>query len=323
MQTKRLPSIATLSLIDWLGYSALPDPRVVLSHQTVDTLTHISVNDMLESLGLQGLRRGRRLASWLCLPAARRFAYQVATYDHYVGEKGLQAGAAWFLRHFIRALEVSGQEHLPPSGPLLIVANHPGLSDTLALFASLPRPDLHIVAADRPFLRALPHTERHLIFVREEEAARLGVVRTIAARLRQGQAILTFPAGEIEPDPAVLPGAVAALPRWSQSIGLFARLVPALQIVPAIVSGVLSPAAHNHPLTRLRSAQKDRERLGATLQIAIPAFQAVTVRVALGPPLLAADLLAAGHSAGAITQAVIDQAQRLIEQPPSTWRKLV
>jgi hypothetical protein len=275
---------------------------------------------MLETCGLQDVRRGRRLLEWLCRPAARALARQVLAYDDRVGRDGLQAGATWIVRQHVRAVWVAGQEHIPPSGPLLVLANHPGLTDTMALFASLPRADLRVVAADRPFLRALPYTSRRLIYLPEEAGERLAIVRLVTGHLRSGGAVLTFPGGQIEPDPAVLPGAVEALDHWSESVGLFVRLAPESQIVPAIVSGVLSAAAQRHPLTRLRRGQSDRERFGAMLQILVPAYRMVTVRVAYGPPLAAADLLATSRDARALTRAVIDQARRLIEQPPTDWR---
>jgi hypothetical protein len=85
--------------------------------------------------------------------------------------------------------------------------------------------------------------------------------------LKSGGALLTFPAGEIEPDPAVLHGALHALGRWSSSTATFLRFVPQAAVVPVVVSGVLSAAAQRNPLTRLRRKRKDREWLGAILQI--------------------------------------------------------
>lgn len=286
----------------------------------LDWLTEINTDDLLAAWGLEQPRRGQRLLRWLCRPAARWLARQVITYDELVGAHGLAAGAGWILRRHVRSVVVAGAAGVPRAGPVLVVANHPGLSDTAALFASLPRADLRVVAADRPFLRALPHTSRHLILLPERTGERLGVVRAVTGHLRRGGAVLTFPGGEIEPDPAVLPGAVEALARWSESVGLFARALPQLQIVPAIVSGVLAPAAQRHPLTRLRRQRADRERFGAMLQILVPAYRAVDVRVVFGPPLAAADLAA---GAGGITRAVADQARRLIEQPPDDWHVVV
>jgi 1-acyl-sn-glycerol-3-phosphate acyltransferase len=286
-----------------------------------ERLIRANTADLLAALGLDGVRRGRPALEWLCRPAARRFADEIRTYEGHVGAHGLAAGAAWALRRHTRRVLVAGQATVPRQGPLLVVANHPGVTDTLALFASLPRPDLRVVATDRPFLRALTNTSRHLIYLSESGADRPTALRAAARYLRDGGAVLTFPGGQIEPDPALRPEASAALARWSDSIGVLVRLAPSLRVVPAVVSGVLSARAQRHPLTRLRRAQADRERLGAMLQILLPAFREVVVRVAFGPPLAGADLLAAGD-APAITQRVVDQTQRLIDCPPPAWQPL-
>ena len=290
----------------------------------VEALTEINLDDFFESLGLAQLRRGRGLLRWLFRPAARRFAQTVAAFDGEVGERGLQAGSEWILKRMTRRLDVAGRENIPADGPALILANHPGMADTIGLFTSLPRPDLRIIALARPFLHALPNVSRQLIYV-PTEGDRMPVVRAAARHLREGRAVLTCPAGEIEPDPAAhsVPGAVESLQRWSQSIGLFARLVPQARIVPAIVSGVVSRAALRNPLTRLRRARKDRERLAAALQVMIPAYQGTTVRVAFGPPLTGSELVTAGADAAAITRAVAARARRLLEAPPTTWETLL
>jgi hypothetical protein len=146
--------------------------------------------------------------------------------------------------------------------------------------------------------------------------ATLGVVRSTVQHLRRGGSVLTFPAGQIEPDPACMPGAIQSLDTWSESIAIFARLAPETQIVTAIVSGVIWPATLRHPLTRLRRQPKDRERLGAALQVLVqtrlPFYRPVTTRVTFGPPLAASQLASTGEP-GAILQAITAQARQLIE----------
>jgi hypothetical protein len=190
---------------------------------------------------------------------------------------------------------------------LLLVANHPGLCDTVALFATIPRADLRVVAAKRAFLDALPNTARYLFTVVEESPERLGLIRATTRHLRDGGALLTFPGGRIEPDPAVLPGAVEALGRWSASVDLFARLVPDFIVVPAVVSGVLSPAALRNPLTLLRRREEDRRWLAATLQILAPTLHDVAVRVEFGHPIHA-------DREAPVSQAVLGEMRRLIER---------
>ena len=273
--------------------------------ERVEVLTRVCVEELLDAFGLGGLDRGRRPLEFLSQVPARRLARQVATYDEIVGESGLAAGGAWALGRMARRVEVEGRENVPPEGPLLLVANHPGLADALALFATVPRRDLRVVAAERPFLEALPNTSRYLIPVSEASPRRSRAVRTATRHLRDGGAILTFPGGEIEPDPAVLPGAVETLERWSGSLDLFARLVPDLTVVPAVVSGVLSPTALRNPLTFVRRRPRDRQWLAASIQMMTPALRNVSTRVAFGRSTHTGD--------GAVRQSVLDEMRRLIE----------
>jgi len=282
----------------------------------LDTLVRINIQDLLEAWGLGKVRRGRQLLDWICAPAARQFAREIIAYDNAVGADGLQSGSAWMVERVVQHIEARGQADIPATGPLLILSNHPGLMDAVSLFATLPRPDLRIIAADRPFLRALPHTDRYLIYVPEQAEGRMGVVREATKHLRQGGAILTFPAGHIEPDPETMPGAVESLQTWAESIAVFARLAPQTRIVPAIVSGVITAAALRHPLARIRRAQKDREWLAATLQIILQrffaAYKPACVRVSYGEPLLAADLIERGGQTH-VMKAVRQGAQKLVE----------
>ncbi|HEX7974000.1 MAG TPA: 1-acyl-sn-glycerol-3-phosphate acyltransferase, partial [Anaerolineales bacterium] len=191
---------------------------MLIEDPQVRALTKINIEDLLTSLGLEKLRQGRSLLEVLCRYPARRFAQQVIGYDSQVGEMGLQAAGRQMLDQMVGRLEISGQENIPSAGPVLLVSNHPGMTDTMALFASIPRTDLRVVAAERPFLQALPHTSRHLIYVRDEASQRMGVVRATTQHLRLGGAVLTFPAGQIEPDPACMPGASDSLQQYSSSM---------------------------------------------------------------------------------------------------------
>lgn len=274
--------------------------------EQVEVLTQVCAGELLEAFGLGS---GIRPLELLARVPAERLARQVATYDEIVGESGLAAGGTWALERMTRSVEVEGRENIPLEGPVLLAANHPGLADSLALFANVPRGDLRVIAAQRPILAALPNTSRFLIPVPESPSGRLGAVRTAARHLRRGGAVLTFPGGRIEPDPTVLPGAGEALARWSESLDLFARLVPGLTVVPAVISGVLSPTALQNPLTFVRRQRRDREWLAATLQMLTPALRDVTTSVAFGQPVRAGDV-----PERTVRGVVLDEARRLIER---------
>jgi Acyltransferase len=295
-----LDNVSQLSTLDPIHEPAPERP------ERIELLTRLCVDELLEAFGLGGLNRGRRPLELLSRVPAKRLAREVATYDEIVGKSGLAAGGAWALERMVRRVEIEGTENVPLEGPLLLVANHPGLADSLALFAVVPRRDLRVVAAERPFLKALPNTSRYLMTVPEASPGRLGVVRAAVQQLRRGGAVLTFPGGEIEPDPAVLPGAVDALMRWSGSPDLFARLVPDLTVVPAVVSGVLSPTALRNPLIFVRRRPRDQEWLAATLQMLAPMLRNVTTRVAFGRPVKA--------GGGDVREIVLGEMRRLIER---------
>jgi hypothetical protein len=271
----------------------------------IERLARVCVDELLDAFGLGELRHGRHPLELLCAVPARRLARQIATYDRIVGESGLAEGGTWALEQMARGVEVEGQENVPRNGPLLLAANHPGLADAVALFASLPREDLRVVAAERPFLEALPNTSRYLITMSETSPGRFGVIRTASRHMRDGGAVLIFPGGRIEPDPAALSGAVESLGRWSGSLDLFARLVPDVVVVPVVVSGVISPLALHNPLIFVRRRKRDREWLAATLQMLTPALRNVTTRVSFGRPVCAGDN---------VREAVVAEARRLVER---------
>src|ERR687889_2428691 len=276
------------------------------SEDRLERLTQVCVDDLISAFGLGGTGHGRAVMESISRIPARRLARQILTYDTIVGESGLGTGGAWALKRLSRNTSIEGQENVPRDGPLLLVSNHPGLADAVALFATTPRDDLRVIAADRPFLEALPNTSHYLLTVREASAGRLGVARAAARHLRGGGAVLTFPGGRIEPDPAVLPGAVEALESWSSSADLFARLTPGLAVVPVVVSGVISPTALRNPLIHVRRRRRDREWLAATLQVLVPVLRNVDARVEFGSPIHA--------EPGAVGAAVIEQTRRVMEK---------
>ncbi|RZI76690.1 MAG: glycerol acyltransferase [Variovorax sp.] len=255
----------------------------------VEVLTELNVVDLLDAAGLLRLR-GTPLCRVL-RPAAGRFARTAHEFDTRVGAHGLARGSEWLLNQMTSGLVTSGLAHVPTSGPVVILANHPGMTDTVALFASLAsRAELRVIASDRPFLRALPNVARQLIFLPVDGAGQMIAMRTAARHLQGGGALLTFPAGDIEPDPAAFGSERAAdsLNNWSNSYTLFARLVPATRFVPALVSHVVSPDTQRHPLTLLRRTARDKEKLAAALQVALPRYRDLVAKVAFGAPRSAA-----------------------------------
>jgi hypothetical protein len=274
-------------------------------------LISINTQDMLNAMGWANLRFFRRSAEIALRYPARSFARRMVSFDDSVGEAGIQHAARALVSAYAREPVIHGAERIPALGPVLLLANHPGMTDAACLFASIPRKDLKVVAADRPFLRALRAASRSLIFIPAEPLKRIAALRSAVSHLRAGGALLSFPAGTIEPDPDVLPGAVEALSRWSRSTTLFLRYVPESIVLPVVVRGVLSRRAQSSPLTRLRARREDRELLGAMLQVVaqtlFPRAWPVRVRVDVLDSFDGMELAARGRDAlEAIRERVAD-----------------
>jgi len=286
----------------------------------IRALVDINIDDILAALGVPPSPAALALARRLARGPALRFAREMAAFDDDVRRRGIAAASRALLGTFARDVRTSGLPGIPARGPVLLLSNHPGMTDTLVLLASIPRADLRVLAADRPFLRALPAASRQMIFLPEEKERRLAAVRRAVDHLRSGGALLTFPAGEIEPDPAVLPGAVDALSRWSDSSLRLLRFVPDCTVVPLVVSGVLQPRAQRSlPARLVRRRREDRERFAAMLQVLVhelaPRLWRTRVRLDALESLAGRELLAHGDRAHAVLTGRI--AARLAARIPS------
>jgi 1-acyl-sn-glycerol-3-phosphate acyltransferase len=234
----------------------------------LDTLTQINLDDLVSAFGWQNIPPLAWLIKRAFLRPARKFARQMVEFDELVAKGSLaQASRTIMQKQYVRDVCVHGSEHIPTKGAALFLSNHPGMADTISLFAAINRTDLKIIALHRPFLEALKNTTTHLFFIDDDPAKRMNAVRGAANHLRNGGSALTFPAGEIEPDPLVYPGALDSLSRWTDSAGVFLRFAPDLRIVPVVVSGVIWDKAARHPLTRLKRTRAEREKLAAALQL--------------------------------------------------------
>lgn len=145
-------------------------------------------------------------------PALPGMATRLA--DHLTGLATLQGlydshqdrAARPFPAHALEVLGIScatpsGLEHVPATGPVLFVANHPhGALDGLALAAAIAavRPDVKLLA--NALLCAIPEMRRHVVAVDAfcQGGGRNGHgVREARAWLDAGHALVIFPAGEV------------------------------------------------------------------------------------------------------------------------------
>jgi hypothetical protein len=199
--------------------------------------------------------------------ASDRFSELAADFDGEVKNYGFNEAAGRFLPYFTRDIHVCGAGRIPSQGPLLIVSNHPGVYDGLVIASGLPRPDLKIVVSGNPFIRSLSATANHLIFCSLDTFERMKVVRAIVRHLHIGGAVLIFPSGGIDPDPAVMPGALDDLDAWSPSLDVILRRVPSTRVLITSVSGVLHAGWARSPIVRMLSGRRNQQRAAEFFQV--------------------------------------------------------
>lgn len=130
------------------------------------------------------------------MPPTRRARYRWAM-DGY-------AALRWVFKNILGlgfGLEVTGAEHIPTDGPVILAANHRSQIDPLVLAAAVPRRCAFLAAAElltmpilgtliRPF-RAVP--------IRRGQFDR-GAIEECLARLERDEALVIFPEGKISRD---------------------------------------------------------------------------------------------------------------------------
>lgn len=196
--------------------------------------------------------------------------------------------AAAFIRYALGSLLLGHEvctgsaEAIPASGPLIVVANHPGGAADGLLLADLllrRRPELRILA--NQLLQRVPEIAPLILPVDVfRPGASSGGLRAAVRHLDAGGALLLFPAGEVSR--LDLRRRRIADPPWAESVSLLVRRTRATVLPmhiegraawPSLLAGVL------HPL--LRTACLPRDLLRHAGQ---------TVRLHIGEPVPAREL---------------------------------
>ncbi|MBK8419760.1 1-acyl-sn-glycerol-3-phosphate acyltransferase [Candidatus Villigracilis saccharophilus] len=238
-------------------------------HPNLYKLNNTLLNELAKAIGLPQTGSTRSLLHLLFGKATRRFAEVVLRFDDEVGRNGSAAGARWLLSHFVAGHEAQGMEIIPRDGPLLIVANHPASYDGLLISAYVNRSDYKIMIGEIPAYGYLPHVSQYAIFSppAKNTFGRMQTVRNAVQHLKNGGALLIFPRGGIEPDPAFMPNPDAEFDKWSRSLEIFLHRVPLTRVLVTTVSGVIAPASMRHPITWFRGTRADRQRLAFIYQM--------------------------------------------------------
>jgi hypothetical protein len=232
----------------------------------INAMTRAIVREIVVAMGLPPEGWQRRLLEPLFWRPAHRFTRLFTEFNDLTAVHGLSAGARWLQQFFVRDCHVYGAENLPAQGPLLVASNHPGGYDSVLLTANL-RDDLRILASGVPFTMGFPAIREHLIFVTPDPRQRMSAIRAAIQHLQAGGAVLTFATGLVDPDPACMPGSEETLQTWSKSLEIFLRKAPQTQIVPAIVSGILSRRSLKTPLLALARQDWEKRKLAEILKI--------------------------------------------------------
>jgi hypothetical protein len=182
-----------------------------------------------------------------------------------------------------------GQASIPQTGPLLLVANHAGAYDSFVICSKLGRADFKAISSDIKFFQYLPNVAAHAIFLTGRTGDRMAAARAGIRHLQAGGALLVFGTGLIDPDPAVYPDAEKHIERWSASVDLFLRTVPATKLLLTIVSGVVSAKWARHPVTWLRSVDWQKRRIAefgqVITQLLVPGSLMLEPNVSFSAPL--------------------------------------
>jgi len=283
--------------------------------EQIEFLRQAVFDDIFSYIGLSSQSLRRRFLEMVVSPPINRFVTIVTEFYQKVGEVGLVEAARWFLSQYARQVESHGNESIPREGPLLIVSNHPGYYDGLAIAANLPRTDLKMVAGNYPIINGLEYFNEHLILTAKDLNSRMLAIRGAIRQLMEGGSLLIFPTGKVDPDPDVMPGAAESLQAWSPSIELFLKKVPQAQVLVTIVSGVVAPASMHHPLTHLKKLPNERQRIAEFVQICQQALWPkkpfLVPKVSYARPFTAEEVYRQSESVD-LTQEIIARAQQLL-----------
>ena len=290
----------------------------------VEALTQYITDEVFKLFKLSPQSWARRTFGPFFRLPAYRFATVAYTFDRNVEEYGFREAARRILPFFAQAFEAHNVENIPREGPLLITSNHPGTCDSIVITASIPRPDLKIVATGAPFVQGLRNAASHLIYTSADVHGQMMVVRTAIRHLKEGGAILIFPTGHIEPDPAYSPDAVNELGRWSRSLELMLRHVPQTRVVLSVISGVLSARWRWNPFVRLMGNDLKQRKVAEFLQViqqmVFPNSVPVTPRLTFSDPLTTDDLIRLDQG---MLGGMIERARCLMEDHMALGEKLL
>lgn len=288
-------------------------------HEKIDHFRERITDEIFGAFGFEKKGLMRRMFGWMFYLPTNRFARMFAEADEAAGEGGLPAACRKVIDYLGVTIQADGIENLETGGPLMILSNHPGAYDSVAIGSLVPRKDFSIIVGQIPLYSALEKAAPYLIYAppAEDTAGRMVTLRKAIDHLKQDGSLLQFGGGTIEPDPAVQPGAAEWFARWSGSVEIMLRKVPDTKVVLTLASGVLLKRFFNHPLARLRRHPVARRRLAEFMQVlqqlTLPGTVKATARLHFAPPLPASDLIAEARG-GRLMPVLIEHVRGLLRE---------
>ena len=280
---------------------ALPPPPI-------DEIAKEAVRDISEVFHFNTDSWWYALMQKMLMVPATRFASFMRSADLTVGTHSLWEAARELLPRFSSGWELFKEKEVPSDGPLLVISNHPGNVDSIAVLAALEREDVHMVANDRPLLRVLPNTSEHLFFLDPNDPSRFDILRGLIRILAKGQTVALFPSGHLEPDPSFYPGALESMKDWSESLGILLSKVPETTLQLILTQNVLVQEAWENPITKLGRTNKQKHQIGMILQLIVQSLYnrwKVPIKMTM-PESIPAEVLGPSMDWRALNQAIKD-----------------
>jgi hypothetical protein len=113
--------------------------------ELVQSIQSAITDEIFFALGLN--RRGflRRSMGWVFSWPTKIFAKHLAAADEAVAAGGAPAGGQKILDLLGVKPEVLGRSNIPVDGPTILLCNHPGAYDSMAIASQIPRTDLKAI----------------------------------------------------------------------------------------------------------------------------------------------------------------------------------